>query len=126
MKKNTERSCKSKTAVGPWGKHVEYWVQQSGVVVVRYEDLLADTHNTMIKILGEVGLPYDDTKLKNVINAESFLVRKKAFEEEGDDLNHRFLRSGKTGDWQRFLTVAQAHRIVKCHHDAFKRMGYKE
>ena len=53
--------------IGGWSEHVSYWSQVSGVIVVRYEDLLEDTEVEMRRVLDFFDINICDVLLKECV-----------------------------------------------------------
>jgi hypothetical protein len=114
-----------KNTVGSWSEHVESWVKDSRVVVVKYEDLLCDAVGELKKILGFLEIDVDDGILEEAILNQSFKKKKSKFMDAGDSRNVKFLRSGKQGGWREFLSPAMAKEIEKTHADVMRNFDYK-
>jgi hypothetical protein len=59
---------------GTWARHAESWLERKDVPVllVRYEDLKADTFAEFRRILGFIGAPLDDERIRRAIEHSSF------------------------------------------------------
>lgn len=91
-----------KIRIGNWSNHVNYWSSKD-FVVVRYEDLLKDTKYELKRILSELEINTNDTIIEDAIKKQSFAKKKQDFIDAGDELNTKFLRSGKVGAWRNIL-----------------------
>lgn len=112
-------------SVGNWSDHVNYWTRFPNVCVIKYEDLLADTHTTIRNAFSKVGIDCSARRLVEAIERQAFNSRKKEFEEKGDPINYKFMRKGVAGDWKRFLDKKMIQRIKKEHGATMIRLGYK-
>ena len=76
-------------------------------VLVRYEDLRADTLGTMRHLYSELRIPVDDGELARAVD-------KRSWENipEGEKGSGRFYRKGRAGSWREDLSHGQA-RIVE-------------
>lgn len=111
--------------VGNWSDHINAWMRFSpNVVVVKYEDLLVDTCQTLTDALHHLDLPYDQTTTEMVIEQHRFEKRKSFFEQQNDTENIQFMRKGVAGDWQRFLSTKMVQHIEEKHGPTMKKMGY--
>ena len=114
-----------------WSGHVESWRSAPfPVLVVRYEDLLADTAGQlgrMTRFLGLAGAA-DGRRLRRATAAAAFsrLQEQEARHgfQERDRRCRRFFRSGRSGDWRRHLSAAQAQRIARRHGAVMRACGY--
>lgn len=68
-------------------------------VVIRYEQMLEDGVGTLSKVAGVFGLPGDDARIREVIEAHSF-ERMSGGRSEGQEDAGQFVRKGTSGDWR--------------------------
>ena len=114
-----------------WSGHVESWRSAPfPVLVVRYEDLLADTAGQlgrMTRFLGLAGAA-DGRRLRRAASAAAFSRLQEQEARGGFIERHqrcrRFFRSGRSGDWRRYLSAAQAQRITRRHGAVMRACGY--
>ena len=114
-----------------WSGHVESWRSAPfPVLVVRYEDLLADTAGQLGRMTRFLGLDgaADGRRLRRAVAAAGFIRLQE--QEARDGFNERyqrcrrFFRSGRSGDWRRHLSAAQARRIARRHGAVMRACGY--
>jgi aryl sulfotransferase len=118
--------------LGDWSHHVKSWVDQNAipVLVVRYEDMLADTGQEFCRVLafarGEELI--DHERVKRAVHNTSFETLQAAEAKSGfreiTSRQERFFRKGKAGDWKNHLTDAQAARINHVHKEMMSRFDY--
>lgn len=113
-----------------WSEHVTSWVDQSGlrILIVRYEDLLADTHATFEKVVRFCRLDAAPERISKAVEfshfeqlsqqEKEFGFSEKAFNSES------FFRQGRSGTWTQQLTPEQSHRLIAAHTDVMRRFGY--
>ena len=92
-----------------WSGHVESWRSAPfPVLVVRCEDLLADAVGQLARMARFLGLDgaADGRRLRRAVAAADFF------------------RSGRSGDWRRHLSAAQALRVARRHGAAMRACGY--
>ena len=114
-----------------WSGHVESWRSAPfPVLAVRYEDLLADTAGQlgrMTRFLGLAGAA-DGRRLRRAAAASDFTRLQEQEARDGFIERHRrcrrFFRSGRSGDWRRHLSAAQAQRIARRHGAVMRACGY--
>lgn len=91
-----------------WHTHVAGWVDQPNVLVIRYEDMLADTTAQVRRFLDFWGARrFSDTQIADAIQRSSFSNMKKLEQTNGrpfaSDQQRKqstpFMRSGKAGAW---------------------------
>jgi hypothetical protein len=118
--------------MGTWSQHVASWVDQDAipVMVVRYEDMLADTAAQLARVISfarpdEV---LDPARLAQCVANAAFDKLQAAEAEKGfrelSTRQERFFRSGKAGDWVNHLTPEQVERICTTHGEMMARFGY--
>ena len=83
-----------------------YDAHEGRKVLVKYEDLRADTLNVMRRIHSELGIPVDEAALARVVEAHSW--ENVPEEEKGEG---KFRRKAKPGGWQEDLTPEQARAV---------------
>lgn len=77
-------------------------------VLVRYEDLRAETSGTMRRICAELGVPADERELAEVVEKHSF--ENIPEDEKGEG---KFYRKAKPGGWREDLTPEQVETVEK-------------
>lgn len=119
--------------LGSWSDHVRSWtgaVLPVPVVVVRYEDLVADTAGQLERVVDALGGRADAhaERLARAVARSSFDRLRAAEDEHGfrerTRRQQRFFRSGTVGDWRNHLTDAQAARVVADHGAVMAELGY--
>ena len=114
-----------------WSSHVESWRSAPfPVLVVRYEDLLADTAGQLGRMTRFLGLDgaADGRRLRRAAAAADFSRLQEQEARDGFDERYwhcrRFFRSGRSGDWRRYLSAAQAQRLTRRHGAVMRACGY--
>jgi hypothetical protein len=85
-----------------------YELHEGRKLVVRYEDLCADTLATMEHVCSTLGIPVDEGKLAQVVNKHAW--ENIPEEEKGVDKPRR---KAKPGGWKEDLTAEQARIVEK-------------
>ena len=113
-----------------WSGHVESWTGNLPfpVMVLRYEDMLADTLATFTKAIEFTGITVEPGQIEKAIAASKFeqLQQKeqaKGFSEK-TIFSKRFFRKGQTGGWKNELTEDQAQLIIAHHEAIMKKYNY--
>lgn len=113
-----------------WSAHVESWLDASNLkpLLVRYEDMLADSHAVLARISDYLGWKVADEALTLAVAATRFEVLQAAEDRQGfhekPAADKRFFRRGVAGGWCDTLTQAQAKRIEQDHAAVMARLGY--
>lgn len=114
-----------------WSTHVRSWTEQTDLplLVVRYEDMIAEPFGTFSQVVGFVGGdPADEDRLAKAIRFSSFKELRnqelaRGFKEK-TQMSESFFRQGKAGGWRSTLTDAQIERIIQDHQMVMQRFGY--
>jgi len=116
--------------LGSWSEHVESWTAKpsKALHIVRYEDMLMKPQSAFGGITRFLGLKVPRDRLERAIARSSFRVlqeqeRRHGFKEKGEFAD-RFFREGKSGQWRKVITPAQADRVVTAHSQQMGRFGY--
>lgn len=113
-----------------WSHHVESWTiwQHPGILVVRYEDLLADPLDQFGRVARHFGIARDPARIARAVEHASFKQLQKQETEQGfierSLHSDKFFRSGRAGGWREKLTTEQIARIESDHERQMKRYGY--
>jgi len=122
---------------GSWESHVASWLdsplaENGRLLVVKFEQLKAQTEDTLAGILEFLGVRRDRAAIRQAI-ANNNLQRMKekedrapqtsAYSRESGD-QKRFIRSGSTGGWRARLTPVQVQLIERQAGAVLVRMGY--
>lgn len=115
-----------------WSEHVESWLAAPfPVLVVRYEDLTADTVGSLRRVVRFLGLddPPDEERVRRSVAFTSF--RRLRAEEATDGFREAppsvfgaFFRSGRSGAGRKLLSEAQIKAVVATHGDTMAKFGY--
>jgi len=115
---------------GSWTENVASWTVDPPpvILVVRYEDLLADPRQTFTEIVEHMRLEATPEQIDEAIALASF-DRLQAEEEtrgfaERLENTGRFFRVGRAGQWREELSAEQVEQIVADHGEQMRRFGY--
>ncbi len=134
------------TRFGSWQAHVNSWLhcplaKNGNLLVVRYEDLRANTEPGLMAMLEFLGIRADRDLIRRAIENNSLramrekeekakksgatlgkgtLLRKHNIDKE----DARFVRSGSVGGWREKLSPAQIEMVAKHAAEALMRTGY--
>ena len=121
------------TQHGSWSEHVLGWLHgdADAKVVVKYEDLLADTAGQLRRILDATGVPADDAAVERAVRLSSFDSMKRVEREHGLFDGGKavseampFVRKGKAGDWRTVFSESDLALFWKLHGEAMRAAGY--
>ncbi len=114
-----------------WSNHVRSWTQDpnSGLHVVRYEDLLKKPRKAFGGVAVFLGLKPPKDRLDRAIRFSSFKEmrlqeERKGFRERSDLSDKGFFRKGTAGQWHEVLSPEQVARLVEDHREQMQRFGY--
>ena len=113
-----------------WSGHVTSWVDEPGlrVIVVRYEDLKADTLGKFREVIRFCGLEDDPARLEKAVRFSQFEEAKKQEQEHGFGEkmpgSDAFFRKGQVGSWREELTPELAQKLIADHAAVMRRFGY--
>ena len=113
-----------------WSDHVSSWTRQTDipVVVVRYEDLLADPDAELLRIADSLDLPTTAQSRAAAIEACSFtsLAAREVVEgfAEAPAVDRVFFRRGQADAWREELEPALAAEIEADHESTMREFGY--
>lgn len=110
--------------LGSYSMHVKSWTceQAYPILLVRYEQLLADPYKTFGGVLAFLGFTVNEERLHAAVELCDFSrlraqeVEKGFREKKGGDA---FFNTGRAGVWESCLTNEQAERIVEDHKEIF-------
>ncbi|WP_299623434.1 sulfotransferase domain-containing protein [Pelagibius sp.] len=116
--------------IGSWSVHVDSWTKwrHPGILVARYEDLLADPLDQFTRVAKHVGIPASPEQIERAVTFASFKALQKQEAESGfaerSEHSQRFFRSGRSGGWRDKLTAQQVRQIELDHGVQMNRFGY--
>lgn len=116
--------------LGTWSSHVEGWLDHElfPVVLVRYEDMLADPAAQLARIAHTLGREATTEQLEAAVAATSFdKLKSQEIESgfhEGPHRERAFFRRGIAGAWRDELPPELAAQIESDHGRVMTRLGY--
>ena len=134
------------TRFGSWQSHVSSWLdcplaKNGNLLVVRYEDLRADTETGLVEMLDFLGVKSDRDRIRRAVENNSLrnmrekeekaknsgatlgkgtLLRKHRVDKE----DARFVRTGSVGGWREKLSDTQIEMVKRYAGEALLRAGY--
>ena len=127
------------TILGSWSQHYKSWknLKFAPILIVKYEDLIADTKNSFITIINFLkefmNIKIDEKKISNTIDNCSFdklaeLEKKQDFMEavplNKDNKKVKFFYLGKKNSWRNLLDPQIANKTEKKFREEMKELKY--
>lgn len=116
--------------LGDWSSHVSGWIGAKGLasLLLRYEDLQADSAACLEKVLRFLQQPVDADKVARAARHSSFetLANQEAltgFRERSRN-QERFFRKGAAGQWRERLAPDLVDQVVAAHGEVMAKHGY--
>ena len=117
---------------GSWGEHVASWISSAPcpLLLVRYEELAAETERTLRDILSFLGIPIVERRVQQALALSRFdkLREQEAegsfIESHADTTSGRFFREGKSLQWLGKLGPEQASRLADACEKIMTPLGY--
>jgi len=106
----------------PWPAHVADWVGRPGVLVVRYEDLLADAAGELERIAAHIGITPAPGLAGSVAGRHTFEAV--AGRPRGVEDRRSFQRKGIAGDWRNHFTRAAGEAFLAYGGETLVTLGY--
>jgi len=119
---------------GSWGKHVASWLDplehSSRLLLVRYEDLLADCAAQVHRLVDFVGLDATEEEIQASVRNSSFDSMRRLEEQRGrayasNDKAERFVRKGKAGNWKDVFGEQEKEIFKRFEGGMLQRLGYE-
>lgn len=115
---------------GPWKEHVTGWVNAplDAKLILRYEDMLADTAGSLSRALEFAGIEVAKTVIENAVERASFNSMRKLEKNKGFNLDMlksvEFVRQGKQGSWNETFGTEDLVRFNRFHGGCVPELGY--
>jgi len=126
----TRPHSQTRQVCSSWSMHVNSWLSASDVniLVLRYEDMHANPHQTFAKALRFLEYEIKDEDFLMALQRSNFHrlqqdEQQHGFRESAAD-DRLFFRKGIVGDWQHTLTEKQIEQIISNHGDLMARFSY--
>ena len=118
--------------MGTWANHVTSWVdqQQIPVLLLRYEDLLAQPEQHFVRLAEFLNLPNEPALIRQAVTNTRFETLRAKEEEEGGfherpEGCERFFRSGRSGEGREQLSIEQLAKLEQAFSSTLRRFGYE-
>ena len=124
--------------LGTWQQHYKSWTTNNhNLLLIKYENLISDTENEIIKIIKFLkkftDLNYEKNKIQNIIESTSFESLKKMEKENKfkENINNKltgnkvnFFNMGKKNNWKDLLDRKLSLEIEERLNAEMKELGY--
>ena len=117
--------------MGTWANHVHSWLdqQQIPVLLLRYEDLLAEPQHQFSRLASFLELPAEPELIAEAVRNTSFQTLRAKEEQEGGFHERpygceRFFRSGRSGEGREQLSTEQLRQLEETFASSLCRFGY--
>jgi hypothetical protein len=122
---------------GSWGENVGSWLaarhRDPEFLLLRYEDLLADTARELTRVAKFVGFSSDPELIARAVERSSASNMREKEKKEGQQSNLMkdsrqdlpFVRAAKSGGWRKDLPETQVARIESAWGDIMVGLGYE-
>jgi len=126
-----------KRELGSWGENVGSWVAAScrkpGFLLLRYEDLLADTKTHLARVAEFVGIPATPEQIALAVARSSADKMRESEKKQGQRntlikgsrTDIPFVRAAKSGGWRTDLPTSEVARIEAAWGDLMVCLGYE-
>jgi hypothetical protein len=125
------------TPYGSWAENVASWLStrygRPGFLLLRYEDMVADTETELAKVAAFLGIPADSSRIAHAV-AQSSANKMREMESAQALLwsstkdtrqDVPFVRSAKAGGWMAGLPEASVRELEKAWSPLMKWLGYE-
>ena len=121
---------------GTWAQNVESWTAamagNPNFLLLRYEDMLADTARELRKVLAFAGLPADEEILARTVQLSSSEAMRRLEQEQAgawqatrnSDRSIPFVRKASSGGWREEMDEGLATKIAERWAIPMRRLGY--
>ena len=118
--------------MGTWSDHVRSWTAPAPfpLLVLRYEDMLADPRACFARLVQHLGMPLDVERLDRAILFSSFeelseQEKKQGFIEKSQK-SERFFAKGQKDQWKTDLPAKLVKKMKHAHRKVMQKFGYLE
>jgi len=118
--------------MGSWSEHVRSWTAKAPypILVLRYEDMLADPRTCFARLVQHLGMPLDVERLDRAILFSSFKElseqeKTQGFVEKSAE-SERFFAKGQKDQWKTDLPARLVKKMKHGHRKVMKKFGYLE
>lgn len=92
-------------------------------IIIRYEDMLNNTHFHWKRILSFLKFEVDDRTVQEIVDLHSF--ERKTGRKPGHEDTSQVQRTGISGEWKSVFSRSLKHRFSQCGEDVIEALGYE-
>ena len=113
-----------------WSAHVTSWTEEPGldVLIIRYEDLKANTQQEFSRVIRFAGLDDDPERIAKAVQFSDFKTLQKQEKEHGFREKmpkaKSFFRKGVVGSWQDSLSEDLVEKMLADHAEVMEKFNY--
>ena len=118
-----------------WDRHARYWMERarqgSGIILVKYEEMIADRGAVLGRVADFIGIPYSAEDLALAVGRGSFEAMQRNEYSHGVEglrraanKEERFIRKGKVDSWREEMPLEVAEAIVGEFRPVMEQVGY--
>jgi hypothetical protein len=128
-----EMVIEGKGIMSKWNEHTQQWLNNpygADILVVRYEDLLINPSDVLLKICSFIGIERDIDLIKRAISGNTFAKMQEKentfgkFNSNYTDKNYKFFRKGKIGSYKDEMPKNLIHYFEKESKNQLAAFGY--
>jgi hypothetical protein len=138
MKPETNKDYSFPVLISSWNNHYNHWKKiKKNYLLIRYEDLLNDTENELMKIIkylkGHIKFEVNNKKIKNILKTTSFdylknmenegLFKESNIDERTGKLK-KFFNKGPENKWKNLIKKEIINDVEKRFYSEMKELGY--
>jgi hypothetical protein len=123
--------CDGVDDYGTWAENAGSWFGamngQKNFLILRYEDILRETEESLNKVCRFVGLDVSSTQIGQAVEACSFgaVSRLEKSSEAGrENSSESFFRSGRAEQWREELSIEQQYKFIQSWAKPMSLFGY--
>ena len=105
-----------------WVAHIDYWLKQNIVEIVKYEHLHAQPQKVLTALFSQLITPVDPVILSDAI--ELFSFKSMSNRTPGQENRQSFFRKGISGDWKNHFSQSDIDYFQDKAGDVMEHLGY--
>jgi len=106
-----------------WGEHVTEWLESDQILIIKYEDMIADTSGALKNLYEKLDLNVETAVINEAV--EIFRFDRMAGRNAGKEEKGAFFRKGIVGDWVNHFSKDDETYFESISGAALKHLGYR-